>query len=184
MLMSSETRLPIGVRLKVQRSFNSSHRIISYQIPVGFPLADAHEHMPGKPVMLASGRLEGRLCAEVVVLVRHGVSAFEGPGAQAGHRVGGAAPQEAPVLHIDDRAVIDFEQIAGIEHGGVVVAEMGIVAAGVWHGLAAETWSIERPFVDQHGAAETAVVDLRDAEHAAEHEAAFEREFEVGVGEG
>src|SRR5690606_885679 len=57
----------------------SDQRVIPQQIAVAAPLADADEHVLGQPVVLADRAFEGRIAAQVVLLVRHGLAIVEGP---------------------------------------------------------------------------------------------------------
>src|SRR6187402_3450422 len=64
----------------------SDQRVVSQQVAVRLPLADADEDVLGQPVVLALGAFEGGLAAQVIFVVRHRFAALERPVAQALHR--------------------------------------------------------------------------------------------------
>jgi hypothetical protein len=87
-------------------------------------------------------------------------------------------------LHIDDRAIIDFEQIARIEYGGVVIAEMGIIAARIGHSFAFDPWPLKMTTVNQNRRTKAAIMDIGHRVNPGELQTAFKGEFEMGLGEG
>src|SRR5260370_9595540 len=66
---------------EVNQVWTSSEREVAHEIAVRLAFADADEHMPRQPVMFALRGLERGLGAQIVILVRHGRTPFERPGA-------------------------------------------------------------------------------------------------------
>jgi hypothetical protein len=87
-------------------------------------------------------------------------------------------------VHVDHGAIVDFEQVACIEHGGVIGAKMRIVAAGVRNRGPAQPRALERALIHQHRRTKTAVVDVGYGQCTRELEPAFEGEFQAGCIEG